>query len=368
MKKTNKIVFIAGGGTGGHLYPAFSIGKELKKNGIEIIYIGSKNGIENKIFPQKNEIYYLLNITGIQRGKNAKSIIQNLSFPFKFLISYFLSIMLIIKHKPEAIIGTGGYCSGLPLIAGITLNIPTYIQDQNSIPGLVTKKLNNKINKIFLGYEEALIQLNNKNCIVSGNPLRQELVKTDIIIAKRKLKFNTKKKLLFILGGSQGANSINNHILKNINYYINNDYQLLWQCGDNDYEYLNSQINYNGIKIKRFIEDMSISYSAADLIISRAGALAINEITYFGKPSIIIPFPQAAENHQLLNAKSLESKEACIIVEQSNLFSGKLEEKIDYLFNKEKSYLNNITKNSKNIFKANATKIITNEIIKHISC
>ena len=368
MKKIKNTIFIAGGGTGGHLYPAFSIGRELKKHGIKIIYIGSKNGIEKKILSDMGETYYLLNISGIQRGKTLNSLIKNLTFPVKFLLSYFLSIILILKHRPKAIIGTGGYSSGLPLLSGISLNIPTYIQDQNSIPGLITKKLNNKVDKIFLGYSEALKQLNNKNCIVSGNPLRYDLEKTDKNKAKEKLNFDINKKLLFIIGGSQGANAVNNHILKNINFYINNNYQLLWQCGHNDFEYLNSHLNNNNIKLKKFINNMSISYSAADLIISRAGALAINEITYFGKPSIIIPFPQAAENHQLINAKLLESKKACIVVEQNKLSLGELEKNIKGLFNKEKSYLNIISQNSKNTFKANATSIISQEITKHISC
>ena len=170
MIKQHKIIFIAGGGTGGHLFPAITIGESLEKKGINVYYIGSKNGIENKFYIENKMKYFLLNISGIQRSLDLKAIIKNLVFPIKFLISYLKSIFLIMKYKPMAIIGTGGYCSGLPLIAGITLKIPTFIQDQNSIPGLITKSLNNKINKIFLGYECAANYLNKDNCIFSGNP------------------------------------------------------------------------------------------------------------------------------------------------------------------------------------------------------
>ena len=134
MNKNNKIIFIAGGGTGGHLFPAIAIGKVLEKNGINVFYIGSKNGIEKKYYNKHNLKYFLLNISGIQRSLNLSSIFKNIIFPIKFVISFLKSLLLIIKYKPKAILGTGGYCSGLPLIAGITLKIPTFIQDQNSIP------------------------------------------------------------------------------------------------------------------------------------------------------------------------------------------------------------------------------------------
>ena len=367
MKHIKKTIFIAGGGTGGHLFPAFSIGKELQKKDLEIIYIGSKYGIEKKIFNEMKVKYILLNIKGIKRGKTIKSLIHNISFPFKFLITYFHSLILIIKYKPKAIIGTGGYCSGMPLIAGISLNITTFIQDQNSIPGLVTKKLNKKVNKIFLGYEQAKKQLKNSNCIVSGNPLRDELSKLNKIESKIKLNFHKNKKLLFIIGGSQGSSPINMHFIKKLDFYIKNNYQILWQCGEYDYNYLIRKIENKNIKIKKFIANMSIAYSAADLIISRAGALTINEITFFGKPSILIPFPHAAENHQEINAKILENNNACITIKQDTLDSGKLESCIKNLFDVEKKLIN-LELKSKNSYIPYATKIISDEIMNYISC
>ena len=162
MKNNKKIALIAGGGTGGHLFPALSIGEELQKNNVNVKYIGSIYGVEKEFFKNFNLDYHLLNITGIQRNFSIKSIYINCLFPIRFIISYIKSLLIIRSVKPSIIIGTGGYASGLPLIAGIHLNIPTLIQDQNSIPGLITKRLHNKIDRICLAYDLAADKLNKK--------------------------------------------------------------------------------------------------------------------------------------------------------------------------------------------------------------
>ena len=173
IKKNKKIALIAGGGTGGHLFPAITIGKKLEEENITVKYIGSKYGIEKNIFKNLKAEYFLLNIKGIKRGNNLKSIVTNLSFPFRFINSYFQLIKIILKLKPCIIIGTGGYCSGIPLLAGTHFNIPTLIQDQNSIPGLITKILHKKVKKVCLAYDIASKNLNNS--IITGNPIRIDL-------------------------------------------------------------------------------------------------------------------------------------------------------------------------------------------------
>ena len=362
----NKSIFIAGGGTGGHLFPALSIGNELIKNNINIYYIGSKYGIEKDFFDKNKLNYYLLNIRGIQRNFSLKSIINNIMFPIYFIQSYSKSIKLIRRHKPIAIIGTGGYCSGVPLIAGIRLKIPTFIQDQNSIPGLITKILQKRVNKIFLGYNiKEKFKINNS--IYTGNPIRKELLKKDKLESKKILGFDKNKKLIFILGGSQGSSPINKHILKNIDFYNNEGYEILWQSGKNDFELLKSKISHSSVMIKQFINDMSLAYSAADIIISRAGALAISEMSYMGKAMILIPFPQAAENHQHLNAKIIADNNACILIEQKQLQTHILEESIKMILNSEKK-IKKLEYNSKMIAIPNTSKKIVTEIIKSIEC
>ena len=157
---------------------------------------------------------------------------MNLVFPLRFLISYLKSIFIIKKIKPSIIIGTGGYVSGLPLIAGIQCKIPTVIQDQNSVPGLITKKLHNKVNKIFLAYSIANKKLNKDKCSNTGNPTRSELIKINKKEALKKLNLESNKNTILILGGSQGSSPINNYIKKNIDYFNQNGFQLIWQCGN----------------------------------------------------------------------------------------------------------------------------------------
>ncbi len=366
MKNHKKIALIAGGGTGGHLFPALSIGEELKKNNINVKYIGSIYGVEKEFFKNFKLEYYLLNITGIQRNFSFKSIYINLLFPFRFIISYIKSLLIIKSVKPSIIIGTGGYASGLPLIAGIHLKIPTIIQDQNSIPGLITKKLHNKVNTICLAYDLAAEKLNKKNCIITGNPIKTNLKKYKKEIALEELGLNTKKKTILILGGSQGAAPLNNHLMKNINFYIKNDFQLIWQCGESNYNYLKNNLENKNILLKSFINNMSQVYSACDLVISRAGAITISELSFMGKAMILIPYPYAAENHQYLNAKSIEKNNGCIIIEQKNLEKGKLESKIKDIY-KDKITINNLETNSQLLSKPNATKEIVKNILELIS-
>ena len=210
-------------------------------------------------------------------------------------------------------------------------------------------------------------KINNENCIVSGNPIRSEIIEIEKNKAREILGFDKEKKLLLIIGGSQGAKPINNHFLKNIHFYIKNNYQIIWQCGNFDFEYLKTKIKNNNIVIEKFIDNMSYAYSASDIVISRAGAIAISEMTFMGKAMILIPFPQAAENHQYINAKTIESKEAGILIEQHNLSKGILEDKIkDIFYNLD--YLKSLEKKSKKISQPKATNTIVDTIVNMVIC
>jgi len=358
----NKIIFITGGGTGGHLFPAISIGEELKKKGFSIIFVGSKFGIEKGYFEKLNLSNYLLNVKGIQRTLSIKSIIVNFGFPFKFIFSYIQSIIIIRRHNPLAIIGTGGYASGLPLLAGLHSNIPIMIQEQNSIPGMITKSLHKKATKIFLGSEHAKKILENSNAIYTGNPLRKNLKILNKKKCKENLLFDTQKKLIFIVGGSQGADAINNYILNIMSFISENNYQVLWQTGNFSYQKIKNKINNENIKYLKFIDNISEAYSAADIIISRAGAIAISEIAYFKKATIFIPLPNSADNHQQINAECLKEKEACIIIKQEDLNKHKLEDSIKYLLSDDNA-IKKLEKNVNKFAKPLASQQIANKII-----
>jgi len=365
IKDNDKIVLIAGGGTGGHLFPAIAIGQEFEKNGFKVKYIGSQHGIEKKIFSKFKLDYYLMNITGIQRQLSIKSIISNCIFPFRFIISYIKSFIFLKSIKPALIVGTGGYASGLPLIAGLHLKIPTLIQDQNSIPGLITKKLNKKIDKICLAYDIAASKLNKSKCVITGNPIKSDLKKLERTFSCKEMNINDNKKNILILGGSQGASPINEHFLENINNYIDKNFQIIWQCGKRDLEYLKSKIKNKNVIIIDFIDDMSLVYSAADLVISRAGAITISELAYMGKAMILVPYPLAAENHQNINADVVKRKDACIKINQSDFSTGIMEKTIENIF-KNSIEIENLRINAKLFSKPQATKDIVSEAMELI--
>tara|TARA_B100001750_G_C15367719_1_gene525640 strand:+ start:116 stop:943 length:828 start_codon:yes stop_codon:yes gene_type:complete len=275
--------------------------------------------------------------------------------------------MLIKKLKPKIIIGTGGYSSGLPLLAAIHLGIPTLIQDQNSIPGLITNKLQNKITTICTAYKNFPLKNSMNNIVMTGNPIRSNLIPINRNNAIEKLQLEVNKKTILILGGSQGSQPINTHIINNINFFLDNNYQIIWQCGEKNYNYIpNSIINHKSILVNKFFDNMSLIYSAADLTISRAGALAISELLFMEKAFILIPFQYAANQHQDINATYIEKENACIKIKEGELKSGILEKRIyEILESTEK--LEELKINASRIKKPNATKEIIEEIEKIIS-
>ncbi len=327
MSKHRKKIIIAGGGTGGHLFPAIAIGEALEKDGIEVKYIGSKNGIEASGEFIENEKIELLDLRGFIRSWSIRGIVKNILLLTKIFKSY-LQVRRIIKNfKPDFIIGTGGYTCAIPLYLGIKNNIPTAIQEQNVLPGMVTRKFADKVNIIFLSFEETKKYLNKDNYLLVGNPIRAMIKEIDRTKASQDMNLDPKKKTILILGGSQGAKSINNHFIKEYKKYLDRDIQLLWQTGKNSRFELKEIDNVN-IKKYEFIDRMDLAYSAVDIIVSRAGATAISEILYLGKPSILIPYPHAADNHQELNAKALEKKGASIIIHENKFNDGDLEQAI----------------------------------------
>ena len=363
MGKKVKHIIISGGGTGGHLFPAIAIGDSLKSKGHKVSYIGSKFGLEAEILKNLKSTY-LLNIKGIQRTLTIKSIYNNLIFPYRFIISYLKSWIIISSIKPDIIIGTGGYSSGLPLLVGIQKKIKTLIQEQNSFPGITTRKLYNKVDSVCIAYESANKYLGNKG-ILLGNPIRQNLKSYPKKKACETLGLSTKKPTILIVGGSQGSVPINNHFINNYKTYTQNNIQILWQCGKNNSK-IKNDINIDNVIIKPFIKNMSMAYSAADIVISRAGALAIEELKLFQKPMILIPFPFAANNHQYFNALELVEQEAAILISQDQLVKGRLESTVlDIVENKKK--LADLSTNAKKMSHPNAIKNITNIIINTIN-
>ena len=349
---------ICGGGTGGHLFPAKVIMSELSKKGAKVLYMGSRHGIEATKIENNNVV--LLDIKGFHRTLSISNLIDNIKFPFKIIKSILKSVFIIYRFNPHLIIGTGGYSSGIPLLAALILGKKIFIQEQNSYPGFTNRILSKYADKICVGYNESKKYFKNK-CIFTGNPLRKNLKLYNKSYARNELKINKNKFTIFICGGSQGSKPINDYLKRNINFYNQLDANIIWQCGPFHLKALSSlNINRN-IILYDFIKNIDLVYSASDLVISRSGALTLSEINYFGKASILIPFPFAAGNHQYKNAIFSKKSEASIIIEQKNLCNGSLENEILKL-KKSKSQIKKMSLSAKSISTPNSIDIIIKEI------
>ena len=332
--KPVKVIF-AGGGTGGHLFPALAIAEKLKqvRKSAEILFIGTRKGIEGKIIPNSDFEFLPIRISGVSRERNLLlTILKNLLVPLEILIAVLKSFWLLSRNKPDAVVGTGGFVSGPPLIAATLMGIPTLIHEQNSYPGITTRLLAGRVTRVHLGMEKCLKYLKKKDMKVevSGNPVRGELLRRAESLSSKSYELGTGKQTILIFGGSQGSHPINMHILKNFDQYANRrEIQLLWQTETLDHQMIiNSVGELDNVKILPFLTDMAGAYSSADLAICRAGALTLAELSAVGLPSILIPLPHAAEKHQDYNAAIMEEAGAAIVISQDELPSGLLEETV----------------------------------------
>ena len=359
--KTKKFI-LSGGGTGGHIYPAIAIANELKLRfpDSEILFVGANDKMEMQKVPQSGYKIEGLWIAGLQR----KLTLQNAMFPIKLLSSLWKSRKIIKKFKPNVVIGTGGFASGPLLQMTNMLNIPTVIQEQNSFPGITNKLLSKKANKICVAYEnlERFFPVN--KMILTGNPVRQDLIDIDGKHQEAIKYFNLdpNKKTLLILGGSLGSRRINQLIEKELQFLEAKNLQIIWQCGKlyfDEYKQFNSNKN---VQVLAFIDRMDLVYATADIIISRAGASSVSELCIVGKPVIFIPSPNVAEDHQTKNAQSIVNKNGAIILKESEL-----DEKFESVFSELLSSENQqkeLSKNIKSLALPNATKQIVDQIVK----
>ncbi|MEE9465499.1 MAG: undecaprenyldiphospho-muramoylpentapeptide beta-N-acetylglucosaminyltransferase [Candidatus Neomarinimicrobiota bacterium] len=329
-------MLIAGGGTGGHLYPAIAIADSLRERrpGSDIRFIGSIHGLEATVLPRRNEIFYPLNIRGFQRGYSAIALRCNLTFPWRLLATYRRCREIIRTFRPQVVVGTGGYASGLPVIAAQRKKLPTLIQEQNSYPGVTTRRLAKKARLVCLTYKESAEQLDTDRWVVTGNPVRFTSQPPDRATARRLMNLPPDQPVVFVLGGSQGSTPLNNHFMGNWRRYTEDmGLGLLWQTGHRDFQRLRKQVDPAApVLMLPFIEDMAAAYSAADLVISRAGAMTISELSVMGRPALLVPLPSAAADHQTRNAQALRSKRAARLVAQQKLPAGALEEAVRGLF------------------------------------
>ena len=359
-----KRFIISGGGTGGHIYPAIAIANELKAQfpDAEFLFVGAKDKMEMQKVPQAGYQIEGLWIAGLQR----KVTLQNAMFPLKLTSSLVKSFSILRKFKPDVVIGTGGFASGAVLKVASFLGIPTVIQEQNSFPGITNKLLAKKANAICVAYENLERFFPKHKMVLTGNPVRQDLM--DVTNKKEEaikhFKLDANKKTLLILGGSLGARRINQLVEKEIDFLVGLGFQIIWQCGK---VYVDDYLKYNekeNVQVTAFIDRMDFVYAAADVVISRSGASSVSELCIVGKPTIFIPSPNVAEDHQTKNAKAIVEKGGAILLKESELET-QFQSVFETLVN-DKSKLESLTENIKKLALPNATKDIVEEIKKLI--
>ena len=356
-------IMIAGGGTGGHLYPALAIGEEImeRTKNVKVHYIGSEFGIEANIFPNKGLSHTLIPISGFQRSLSIKSISKNLALFVRIPLSIKKIKSLFDKMDPKVIIGTGGYASAIPIKVGIERNIPTMIQEQNSYPGLTTRLFAKKATRVFTGSKDTKSYIDTKINYM-GNPIRNGIEKGSKSIGYDFFQFDSSLQTVFLFGGSQGSLPLNNAISSILNIFENNNVQLLWQTGEKNYENFKN-LETNKIRIKPYIKKMSLAYAISDLVISRAGALTLSELLVCGMPSILLPLPTATADHQTKNAATMVESGAAIMIKQNELENDILGNTVIELIN-DKNKLKNMSANALRIAKPGATKDIVKNILE----
>ncbi|MBF6611195.1 MAG: undecaprenyldiphospho-muramoylpentapeptide beta-N-acetylglucosaminyltransferase [Chryseobacterium sp.] len=360
-------ILMSGGGTGGHIFPAVAIADEIKKRfpDAEFLFIGANNKMEMEKVPEAGYRIQGLNITGINRGNK----LANIKLPFRLISSIYKAKDIVKNFKPDLAIGTGGFASGPALYAAASFGIPVFIQEQNAHAGITNKILSKSAQLIFTAYPEVKGFPATKIKFL-GNPIRESIISglVDTQEAKIKLGLNPEKLVILSVGGSLGSKTLNNSWLEHLDLLKESNCQLIWQTGKLEYQKLESDFKItrlgSQILLKEFITDMPMAYSAADIIVSRAGAIAISELSVAGKPVILVPFPFAAEDHQTMNAMKLVEKNAARMVKDSEM-KDKFWATLTELCN-DQNLRATLSQNLNFFAKPNATQEIVDEILKKL--
>lgn len=358
---------ISGGGTGGHIYPAISIAQALKDmlQDVEILFVGAKGKMEMKKVPEAGFEIEGLWISGIQRRITK----DNLMFPFKLCSSLLQSARLIKRFRPDVVVGVGGYASGPLLYVAGKKGIPTLIQEQNSYAGLTNKWLSKMAKTICVAHAGMEKYFPEEKLVITGNPVRKtiQLNPNRKSEAYKHFNLDSTKPILLVIGGSLGARTLNESVLDGLEKLKEEGIQLIWQCGGFYYEEMLTRAKERGGKVllKDFIFQMDFAYACADVVVSRAGALSIAELMLTGKPSILVPSPNVAEDHQTINANALVDMEAAEMVKDEEAMEKLIDEAIALLNDKKRQH--GLSKNIKAMAHENAAMDIANEVMKLIA-
>ncbi len=362
-------LIISGGGTGGHVFPAIAIAATFKTRhpDSEILFVGAKGRMEMIRVPEAGFEIVGLWISGLQR----RVTLSNLLFPVKLIASYLKARAIVNRFKPHVVVGTGGYASGPVMIAANKLKIPTLIQEQNSYAGLTNKKLAKKAGRICVAYPNMERYFSKEKIVLTGNPVRRDLL--DLVNKRAEalnhFVFSSRDRTLLIIGGSLGARTINESVLSGLDKLIDAQIQVVWQTGKFYYDDIKTKTankDLRKIRIFDFIKQMDLAYAVSDAVISRSGALAISELCVAGKPAVLVPSPNVAEDHQTKNAQALVEEDAAIMIRDREAGRLLVDEALRLLHDEARS--EKLSKNIRALGKPDAAEEIVNEIEKLIGC
>lgn len=360
-------IIISGGGTGGHVFPAIAIADAIKKirPDADILFVGAKGKIEMEKVPKAGYPIEGLWISGFHR----KLTLRNLLFPLKLLTSLWKAHRIIARFKPDAAVGVGGYASGPLLRAATSRGIPALLQEQNSFAGVTNRLLAAKATKICVAYDKMERYFPAEKIVLTGNPVRRDLANLQATAAEGLQYFDLEagKKSIFVFGGSLGARSINEAMAANAELLSRQpDIQVLWQVGSLYYETYKdcATARLPNVRLRAFIDRMDMAYAMADLVICRAGALAISELCLVGKAALLIPSPNVAEDHQTKNARALVEKEAALLLPDGDAKELIVAQALQLLINEPQ--LEKLKRNIRRLARPDAADRIAEEVLKLI--
>ena len=357
-------ILLAAGGTGGHVYPAIAIADAIKEQspGAEMLFVGTKDHMEWQAVPKAGYSIKSIWISGFHR----RFTLKNLLFPIKLVSSVVQSYNIVSNFKPQVMVACGGYAAGpIGWMCG-KMGIPIILQEQNSFPGVTTRMLAKFAHRIFTAFKEADNYLPSEKTILTGNPTRASLSLSDKDDALKAFNFTTDKPVLLILGGSGGAKTINEAIQSHLDHLHNrSELQIIWQCGQRYIDELEATVNseeYPSLRLSAYLDNMPEAYAAADLVISRAGASSCSELMITGKPSILVPSPNVAGDHQTMNAKSMADAGASVMLKDSDM-KNTITELVDRLIHDQEN-LKRMNQAALRLAKPEAAKLIAKEILE----
>lgn len=364
MKKDKYRILISGGGTGGHIFPALSIANALKERlDAEILFVGADNRMEMERVPAAG-----YDIKGLPvAGFNRKNLLKNIGVLLKLRRSIAMARKIVADFKPDIAIGVGGYCSGPTLKAAQRAGVPTLLQEQNSYAGVTNKLLAKKAKKICVAYPDLERFFPAEKIVLTGNPIRKDLLSVAFSPEKARERFglNPNRPTVLVVGGSLGALTLNESMEAGIGRLNDEGIQVIWQTGKNFGDRGTTAVkNLKGIVVSKFISDMAAAYAAADLVVSRAGAGSISELELLGKPCILVPSPNVAEDHQTKNARALSDKGAAILVKDSEARENLINEIISVIHDKNR--LTEMSTQIKKLALPDSDEKIVDEIVKII--